>query len=81
MARSLRTTETRGAEGPAHVSGSAAAAVSTQDMGDEKGVTTGNGGAGGGGAGKGAYVLPRLQLGDAAPAVSNGCCPSFLFIF
>ena len=49
-------------------------------MGEGKGVTTGHRGASvGGGGANGAQVLPRLQLGNAAPAVSNGCCVSFLF--
>jgi hypothetical protein len=45
-------------------------------------VTAGHGIASGGGWGAtGAQVIPRLQLVNAAPAVSYGCRLSLLFIF
>ena len=51
-------------------------------MGGGQGVTAGHGIASGGGWGAtGAQVIPRLQLVNAAPAVSYGCRLSLLFIF
>jgi hypothetical protein len=51
-------------------------------MGEGQGVTAGHGSASGGGWGaNGAQVIPRLQLVNAAPAVSYGCRLSLPFIF
>ena len=49
-----------------------------------KGVTAGHhdwSASGGGGGANGAQVIQRLQLGNAAPVVSNGRCLSFQVLF